>query len=61
MNKKFSPIFTNPKWRTYEDLTEERVEELRKAFPFMQTKTAQVSVVPQPDQEETEISNKPVR
>lgn len=57
MNKKFSPIFTDPKWSTYEDLTEERVDELRNAFPFMQGKTAQVSVVDQ----STEITNKPVR
>ena len=38
LNKKFKAKFSDPKWETYEELTEERMDELKKLFPFMDKK-----------------------
>ena len=38
MNKKFEKLFIDPKWTKYEDLTEERLQELKAKFPFMEKK-----------------------
>ncbi len=47
LNKKFKSKFSDPKWETYEELTEERMDELKKLFPFMDKKGGEGKVEPE--------------